>query len=232
MGVVDEAIEDCISVSGIANQHMPCVHRELAGDEGGAATVAIFEDFQKVVTGTGVERLKSPVIEDQQIDTAEAAQQALMATVAARESEVIEQPRNTLIEHGAVVTAGLVAERRGEPALADAGRTADQQVDVVVDPAALDKLNEQRAIEATRGAVVDVLDACLLAQLRVAQAGRKPLVVAQRGFTFEQQREPFGVAEACGLPGCFDVGEGLGHPVEAEGVEVVEGRMGEQGMVS
>jgi len=155
-----------------------------------------------------------------------------MAAVAARESEIIEQPRNTLIEHGAVVTADLVAERRGEPALADAGRAADQQVGMIVDPAALDKLGEQRAVDAARGTVVDVLDARLLAQFRVAQAGGEPLVVAQRGFTFEQQREPFGVAEACGLASCFDVGEGLGHAVEAEGVEAVEGRMGEQGMVS
>ncbi|MPC76250.1 hypothetical protein E2C01_070657 [Portunus trituberculatus] len=102
-----------------------------------------------------------------------------MATVAARESEVIEQPRNTLIEHGAIVTAGLVAERRGEPALADAGRAADQQVGMVIDPAALDKLGEQRAVEAARGAVVDVLDARLLTQLRIAQAGGEPLIVAQ-----------------------------------------------------
>lgn len=155
-----------------------------------------------------------------------------MAAVAARESEVIEQPRNTLIEHGAIVTAGLVAKRRGEPALADAGRAADQQVGMVVDPAALDKLREQRAIEATRAAVVDVFDARLLAQLRVAQAGGEPFVVAQRGFTFEQQREPFSVTEACGLAGSFDVSEGLGHPVEAEGVEVIEGRMSKQGVVS
>ncbi|MGY2933043.1 hypothetical protein ACVWZ6_002645 [Bradyrhizobium sp. GM6.1] len=54
----------------------------------------------------------------------------------------------------------------------------------------------------------------------------------QRGFTFEQQRKPFGVTEACALTGGFDVGEGLGHAVEAEGVEAVEGRMGEQGMIS
>lgn len=155
-----------------------------------------------------------------------------MAAVTARESEVIQQPRNTLIEHRAIVTAGLVAERRGEPALADAGWAADQQVGMVVDPAALDKLGEQRAVESARSTVVNILDAGLLAQLRVAQAGGEPLVMAQRGFTFEQQREPFGVTEAIGLAGCFDVGEGLGHPVEAEGVEAVEGRMVEQGMVS
>lgn len=155
-----------------------------------------------------------------------------MAAVAARESEVIEQPGNTLIEHGAIVTAGLVAERRGEPALADAGRAADQQVGMVVDPASLDKLGKQWAVEAARGAVVDVLDARLLAQLGVAQASGEPFVVPQRGFTFEQQSKPFGVTEAASLTGSFDVGEGLGHAVEAEGVEAVEGRMGEQGMVS
>jgi hypothetical protein len=71
-----------------------------------------------------------------------------------------------------------------------------------------------------------------VAQLGVTQTSGEPLVVTQRGFTFEQQRKPFGVTEACGLTGGFDVGEGLGHAVEAEGVEAVEGRMGEQGMIS
>lgn len=151
-----------------------------------------------------------------------------MAAITAGESEVIEQPRNALIEHG----LSRQALWRGEPALADAGWAADRQVGMVVDPAVLDKLGEQRAVESARGAVVDILDAGLLAQLRVAQAGGEPLVMAQRGFTFEQQREPFGLTEAIGLAGCFDVGEGLGHPVEAEGVKAVEGRMGEQGMVS
>jgi len=56
--------------------------------------------------------------------------------------------------------------------------------------------------------------------------------VPQRGFTFEQQSKPFGVTEAASLTGGFNVGEGLGHAVEAEGVEAVEGRMGEQGTVS
>ncbi len=96
----------------------------------------------------------------------------------------------------------------------------------------LDKLGKQWAVEAARGAVVNVLDARLLAQLGVAQASGEPFVVPQRGFTFEQQSKPFGVTEAASLAGGFDVGEGLGHAVEAEGVEAVEGRMSEQGMVS
>jgi len=73
MGIVDEAIEHGVGIGGISNEHT-LVHGELAGDDGGTMTVAIFEDFQEVVTGTGVERLEPPVIEDQQIDTAEPAQ--------------------------------------------------------------------------------------------------------------------------------------------------------------
>ncbi|WP_271529907.1 MULTISPECIES: hypothetical protein [Bradyrhizobium] len=40
------------------------------------------------------------------------------------------------------------------------------------------------------------------------------------------------MTEAASLTGGFNVGEGLGYAVEAEGVEAVEGRMGEQGTVS
>ena len=84
------------------------------------------------------------------------------------------------------------------------------------------------AVEAARGAIVDVLDAGLLAQLGVLQPLRQPLVTSQRRFTFEQERKPFGVAEACGVAAGFDVGEGLGHAVKAERVELIEGRMRKQ----
>jgi hypothetical protein len=45
-----------------------------------------------------------------------------VASVAASKGESVEQPRHAMIEHGAIVAAGLVAERTGEPALARAGR--------------------------------------------------------------------------------------------------------------
>ena len=109
---------------------------------------------------------------------------------------------------------------------------AYQQIGVVVDPAAFDQHRQQASVEAARGAIVDVFDAGLLAQLGVLQPLRKSLVAPQRGFVFEQERKPFGVAEACGLAAGFDVGEGLGHAVKAQRVELVESRMREQDMIS
>ena len=37
------------------------------------------------------------------------------------------------------------------------------------------------------------------------------------------------MGERCGIAGCFDFAEGLGHAVQAELVELIEGWMGEQG---
>jgi hypothetical protein len=73
VGVVYQAVENGVGVGGIANQRVPLVDRELAGDEGGAAAVAVLEYFQQVVAGRGVERLQAPVVEDKEIDAAERA---------------------------------------------------------------------------------------------------------------------------------------------------------------
>jgi hypothetical protein len=97
---------------------------------------------------------------------------------------------------------------------------------------ALDELEEQGTVEPARGAVIDILDGGLLTQLGVAHSRREAFVVPQGCFAIEQKREPFGMAEACGLAGGFDVGEGLGHAVKPERVELIEGGMSEQDGIS
>jgi hypothetical protein len=61
--VVNDAIENGVSVGGIADQLVPFVDRDLAGDDRRSPTVAFFEDFEEVVAGGGIERLKTPIIE-------------------------------------------------------------------------------------------------------------------------------------------------------------------------
>jgi hypothetical protein len=51
-----------------------------------------------------------------------------------------------------------VAEGAGEPALADAGGPAQDQIVVGVDPLAVGELLEQGAVEPARGAVIDRAD--------------------------------------------------------------------------
>lgn len=77
------------------------------------------------MTGGGIERLETPIIEDEQRDAAERSQDASVTAVAARESEIGEELWNALVENGAVITAGFVTERRCKPAFPDAGRARD-----------------------------------------------------------------------------------------------------------
>ena len=136
--------------------------------------------------------------------------------------------RDALIEDRAVVAARLVAERRGQPALADAGRAAEHQIVVGVDPFALGQLLEQGAVETARGAIVDVFDAGLLAQFGDAQPRREALVVSHDASRSSRSAEPFGMGEASASPPAAMFGEGLGHAMQAKGVKLVEGWMFEQ----
>jgi hypothetical protein len=55
VSVVDEAVEDGVGVGGHADDGVPVGDRQLAGDDGGAPAVAIFEDLQQVVVSTGAQ---------------------------------------------------------------------------------------------------------------------------------------------------------------------------------
>ena len=81
-------------------------------------------------------------------------------------------------------------------------------------------------------AIIDVFDAGLLAQFRDAQPCGHSLVLAQGGLAIEQKTQPFRMAEPVGLIGRRDFDKGLGHAVQAEGVELVEGWMFEQKLLS
>jgi hypothetical protein len=48
-----------------------------------------------------------------------------MTPIAARQRKFFEELGHAVVEHRPIVATGLVAERRGQPALADAGRAND-----------------------------------------------------------------------------------------------------------
>ena len=89
-----------------------------------------------------------------------------------------------------------MTEGAGKPAFADAGRPAQDQIVVRVDPLAVGELVEQRPIEAARGPVIDVLDDGVVAQSGIAQPGGNALVAAMSDLAVDQQAEPIGMGNA------------------------------------
>ena len=105
-------------------------------------------------------------------------------------------------------------------------RPCDEQVAVIGDPAARRELLEQRLVEPARRAVVDVLDGRLaVTQLRAAQPALEALGVAVGRLAVEQQRQPLGVIQVLGSVLRLQLSEGVGHAVELERSELVDGGM-------
>ena len=115
------------SASVGSDQVVPAVDRDLAGDQGGAAAIAVLDDFEHVMPLLGPERLEAPIVEDQPLDAAEGAHQSRVAAITASEREITEHPRHTLIEDRAVVAAGLLTKCASQPAFADTGRPFDDK---------------------------------------------------------------------------------------------------------
>jgi hypothetical protein len=75
MGVVNEAVEDGIGISRVADEGVPFVDRDLAGEDGRAAPITFLEDLLEVTTGTGLEWFAALIVEDEELDAGEAAQE-------------------------------------------------------------------------------------------------------------------------------------------------------------
>ena len=64
VGVVDEAIEDCVGDSGISDNFVPAIDGQLAGDDDRTGFISVLDDLEQIAALIGVERLRSPVIKN------------------------------------------------------------------------------------------------------------------------------------------------------------------------
>ena len=124
MRIVDEAVQDGVGVGGIPHNLVPGGQGELGGDDRRPAAVSLLEDFEQIVPGAGVEGFEAEVVENEQIGAAEGFDEARMAAVAPGERQVLAELWPAMIEDGAIVAAGFLADGAGQPAFADAGRTS------------------------------------------------------------------------------------------------------------
>lgn len=135
--------------------------------------------------------------------------------VDAGEGELVEKPSKPLIAHREPATRGLVADGASQETLAATGRAQDQNIVVLVQPAATGEAVDQAAVETARSAVVDILEAGGLAQLGKAQTLGERGIVAFDGLAIDQHRQALVEAEAIAVGQALLLLERLGHAGEA-----------------
>ena len=170
VSIMHEPVEDGVVVGGFADRFVPVLDRQLAGDQGGSALVAVFEDFQQIAPLGRGELGQSPIVQNDQIGSGEFSHDLRIASVALSVAEFVEQPGQAVVLDAEAVAAGLVAERAADPGLARAGGAGDQQVEAFLDPLPVNEPVHQGVVESPGMAAVEVFDDGGLAQPGVAQA--------------------------------------------------------------
>lgn len=65
VGIVDQAVENGVSQSRVADGFVPLIDGQLAGHDGGSAALPVFEDFQQIAAFWGGKDRQAPVVQDQ-----------------------------------------------------------------------------------------------------------------------------------------------------------------------
>ena len=133
---MDQPVADRIGDAGFADGGVPGRRRQLAGDQRRGPFAPIFEDLEQVAPlGVG-ERREQPIIDGEEIELGEFREQPAIRAVAATDGELVQEPRRPDVRRGEAVATRALHEGRREPRFADAGRSGDQQMVVIADPAA------------------------------------------------------------------------------------------------
>src|SRR5258707_315125 len=120
-----------------------------------------------------------------------------------------------------IITAGLVAERAGEPGFSRTGFSGDQEVLSAPDPVAGRELGEQCLIETARRLGVEILDGRILPEAGKLEPRDEPLALALDGLAIDEEAEPLLERERSDGGLLSLLLERFGHADETEGDQPV-----------
>ena len=197
VGVVDEPVEDGICEGGIADYGMPALHGQLRGHDRGAQSMAVLDDFEQVASVLGAEFRNPPIVDDQDGGLGDRGEQLGIAPVGARDGQLGQQPREAPIRGAVSIAACAVGEGARYPTLSHPGRSGDEAVEMLADPAPVGERQHEVTVEPAGLSEVDVLDA-----RRMTQPGApQPVGELARGALgeFSVDDEPEALLERQGL---------------------------------
>src|SRR3984957_751348 len=99
MGAMDDAVENGVGQGGIANDYMPAIDRDLAGDQQRSSVVAIIDDLEQIAALLGIERFRPPIVDNQQAGASNRPHQPGKPPFAAPWGKMGKRAGGALVEH-------------------------------------------------------------------------------------------------------------------------------------
>lgn len=166
---------------------MPVLRRELTRDDRRPGVAAVIEDLKHIATLLIAERGEAPIVEDEDVDPGQLDQQADVGAIGVRKPQGVKEPREPPIARSIAMPAGLVGQRTGQKALADAGGPDDQDGLVLGDPAARRELADETPIKAPARGVIEGFETGVgRLELGLCQGVRHPAILPRQPFRIDQ----------------------------------------------
>jgi hypothetical protein len=186
---MNKTVKDGIRNRGVWDPLVPVSHGNLGDNRGGAATVAIIQDF-KQVSGLGTrEGVSEPVIKDEQLDTGQGAQQLGIGAVGVSQFQRLEQAGSALVANFAPDLTSGPTKSASQVRFPCSSRAEDKQVEMAIDPLTLGQLQNLAPVEAAFGGQVKVFYGGNNWEVGRLDATAQAVVSPASGLDVDQQAE-------------------------------------------
>lgn len=108
--MVQQTVEDRGGQDLIVGEDLrPVVDGELAGNEGGAASVAVLEDLEWISSFGLLQELESKVVDKQRGSLLKAVEDPCVRTVGTSDAQLVEEPTEAEVGHGEAEAGALAS---------------------------------------------------------------------------------------------------------------------------
>lgn len=165
---MDEAVEDGVSCGRVGREYLvPVGDRDLADDDGGLASVAVLNELHEIEHLLVVESLQAEVVDDEQVRGSELVEASVDGCRGPCQGDVLEELLRSEVPHFVAQHTGLSAQGGGDPALARAGRSGDEDGLPVVDVGAGGELQHLLLLKSPGAVEGELLKASRVSEPRV-----------------------------------------------------------------
>lgn len=155
--VVHQPIQDRICQRVVAYASIPLIRWQLAYYHRRGFAVAIVHQLQQVVSLSASQRLKTPVVQDQQLRLRQHRQLLLVAPVRTALHQLREQTAQSPVLDAEPLLAGVVPQRASHVGFPAAAGARYQQVLPFRYPLVLAELGDPGPVQVASGLIVDIV---------------------------------------------------------------------------
>jgi len=172
---------------------LPVRNGDLAGDKGGGVAETVVKDLEDILGILDSDGVAHPVVEDEQVNLFQGAQQAGVRAILAGQGKSVEETRDAVVTDCKSAASCGSAKGAGDVCFAAAGKTKHQEVVAVGDPIAQAESENSAPVEAAGEGEVKIFESGLHRESGGVELARRVVAASSKDVLIAGDVGPLGV---------------------------------------